>query len=137
MDHSILGEQVAIHDAFNSHGSGGKTQILQFDLAMPDLVVATNVIIENSDFEDHVVQSWDIVEDKRFVVHWISFVIFDRRSLKAVVMVTDKVVLLQVKTNVSISLTNSVGVSHIIDFFEENCKTAHGGLLLLLLVDMV
>jgi hypothetical protein len=124
MDHPILGEHVAIHDTLNSHGSGGKTKIFQFDFAMTGLVVTQSVIVENFDFENHVVQRWDVVEDERLIVDWVPIVLLNRRSLKAVVMITDEVVLLQLETNERVCLSNEVSVGEISRFFKENCKTA-------------
>jgi hypothetical protein len=69
-------------------------------------------------------------------VHGVSFILLDRRALKAVVVITTPVVLLQVETNIRVSLAEQVLVSKISGFVEVNSEAAHF-CNYLLLVDIV
>jgi hypothetical protein len=130
MDHPIGRKEIAVNNTVHVHPVARKTQLVQLDGAMADLVVSgSNVLVHDSHFENHILEILNVFPCEGFSVDGVQVIGFDGRYLVPIVAIHNPIVLLEFEANIGIGLSNPVCIGKVGGSVEVNGKDSHVGLL--------
>jgi hypothetical protein len=136
VDHAILSEDISVDDLVHIDGTLRQAQLVKLYGAAAHFIISrAKVFVHNAHVEHQVFELGDIVPDKSFVIDWIHGVGFDRGLLVSKITVKRApVILLEIKSNIGIGLSDTVSVSKVGCIVEENGEDSHCDLLVVCLL---
>lgn len=102
-DVGILTENLVVDLLFDRRGLARESHVLELNLALSKLVIASNIIIHNLAGKLHVVESFN-VPDKGLTVDGIGLILLLGRLLVTHILVKDGIILFKFKLHIGVAL---------------------------------